>query len=664
MKLMASGKSVGLWIVLVLAALTTLAALACTQEVVKEVPVTEVVTQEVVREVPVEKIVEVEKETVRTIEVEKPVEVIKEVVKEVRVPGETVVVEKEVVREVTVPGETVVVEKEVVREVTVPGETVVVEKEVVKTVEVERKLSPTLQREADRYGGDLKIVSSGGFGTLDSDFSGAYTSAACCMHLHESYFKYDEDFVSRPELVDTWQISPDGKTYTFSFLKHDFHNTKHFTSRPVVADDIIESTIRWTKKHSGGKALRQFGYGFDVIDPEAIPVAGKDIVKLDDYTVRFNLNNAFAPLLQHIGAVRGAMQIWPQEIAALTPNEDVGEKNIVGSGPYKLFEWSPGFRVIHERHETYVPRNEPHSNFAGAQVPYVDRLIILEVPDSETKIAGLRTGEWDIIDQAPGDFLQVLLDDPNIEINYNVPGSMSNILFNHRSPIMSNLKIRQAVQAAIDAEEMMSTFGPKGTWSLCAAMFHCETPLARTIDDGLYNQGDIERGKQLLAESGYAGEEVIMLNPTDLPILTPLGFVLKPTLEAIGLNVTAPTIDWSTEIGVLFGGESGVDKWDIASMGFGFYGLHDPITDGPYDPNGGFSWYGNEKLGELRVRWANSLDPEERDQIVDEMQLEKYRDVPFVILGMHHALHPYRTYVKNFGPMRAMPHHTNVWIEK
>jgi hypothetical protein len=70
-----------------------LAALACTQEVVKEVPVTEVVTQEVIREVPVEKIVEVEKETVRTIEVEKPVEVVKEVVREVQVPGETVVVE-------------------------------------------------------------------------------------------------------------------------------------------------------------------------------------------------------------------------------------------------------------------------------------------------------------------------------------------------------------------------------------------------------------------------------------------------------------------------------------------------------------------------------------------------------------------------------------------
>ena len=69
-------KKVGLQLTAVaIGALVLLAALACTQEVIKEVPVTEVVTQEVVREVPVEKIVEVEKETVRTVEVERPVEV-------------------------------------------------------------------------------------------------------------------------------------------------------------------------------------------------------------------------------------------------------------------------------------------------------------------------------------------------------------------------------------------------------------------------------------------------------------------------------------------------------------------------------------------------------------------------------------------------------------
>ena len=563
------------------------------------------------------------------------------------------VVEKEVIREVPVER---VVEKEVIKVVEVPVQKVV-EKEVVVEVikEVEAMLPPALAAEQARYGGDLKIVSSGGIATLDSDFSGAYSSAAPGMHIHESLFKYDADFVSRPELTKSWTISPDGKTYTFEILQHDFHTTSTFEGRPLVADDLVESLHRWAKKHSGGKSLKEFGYG----DKDA------DIVveKLNDYEIRLPLKNAYSPFISHLGAIRGALQIWPQEIAALDPNLDVGADNIVGSGPYKLALWEPGFRVTLERHETYAPRNEPHSNFAGAQTPYMDRLIFLEVPDAQTKIAGLKTGEWDIIDSGPPDAIDELIADPNINLALNVPGSMSNIAFNGASKVLKETKVRQAIQAAIDAEGMIQSLGPKNTWSLCSAFFHCETPLARTTGDEKYNVGDIELAKQLLAESSYNGEEIIMLSPTDLASITPLGFVLKPLLEEIGFNVKAPTIDWSTEVGILFGGEEKWADWDIVPMGFGFYGLHDPITDG-FAAGSSFINYENDTLKELRQKWATTLDPEERDEIVDQMQLEFYRDPPFVILGMYHAIHPYRTYVKGFTATRGMPSHTNVWIER
>ena len=82
------------WSVLLGATALLFAVVACTDEIIREVPVDRVVTQEVIKEVPVEKIVEVEKETVRTIEIEKPIEVIKEVIREVQVPGQTVIVGK------------------------------------------------------------------------------------------------------------------------------------------------------------------------------------------------------------------------------------------------------------------------------------------------------------------------------------------------------------------------------------------------------------------------------------------------------------------------------------------------------------------------------------------------------------------------------------------
>ncbi len=200
---------------------------ACTQEVVREVPVTEVVTQEVIREVPVEKIVEVERETVRTIEVEKPVEVVKEVVKEVQVPGETVVVEKEVVREVMVPGQTVVVEKEVVREV--PRD-VVVTKEVVREVEKIVEVDP-------RMGGTLRYASGVGLKFLDSQHTTAGVTADANQMAYEGLFHSDLEEIQQPMLVDNFAITDGGLKWTLKLREGiNFHN-----GEPLTAQDIIGS---------------------------------------------------------------------------------------------------------------------------------------------------------------------------------------------------------------------------------------------------------------------------------------------------------------------------------------------------------------------------------------------------------------------------------------
>ena len=81
-----------------------------------------------------------------------------------------------------------------------------------------------------------------------------------------------------------------------------------------------------------------------------------------------------------------------------------------------LENWEVGNRVILKRYEDYVPRSDPSSNFAGAQIPYVDRIIWLEIPSEETKIAGLKTGEWDIVDGASLDYFPELEAHPEIGV--------------------------------------------------------------------------------------------------------------------------------------------------------------------------------------------------------------------------------------------------------
>ena len=184
------------WVLVALGALALLAALACTQEVVKEVPVEKVITQEVVREVPVEKIVEVERETVRTIEVEKPIEVIREVVKEVQVPGQTVVVTQVEIKEVPV-------EKVVVREVQVAG-------------------NPGL----------LRVGNNGDISFLDSHRSQSGHDIWHGSMLFDTLVFYDRTYTTAiPALATGWTLQPDGTTYDFT-LRQDvfYHNGDHWTS--------------------------------------------------------------------------------------------------------------------------------------------------------------------------------------------------------------------------------------------------------------------------------------------------------------------------------------------------------------------------------------------------------------------------------------------------
>ena len=230
--------SVSRWLILLVISLT-LTLMACTDEVVREVPVEKIVTQEVVREVPVEKIVEVERTVVETVEVEKPVEVVKEVVKEVRVPGETVVVEKEVVRTVEV-------------EVQVPVEKVV-EKEVVRTVEVERivvvtpaplptpvkvvKPAPSPKTKAGEVRFATFYVDDSG-GGRNAFYRGPYSSRTTC----EDLFTVNLEGERIGKLAKSWTLHDDFKGATVDIQQNvPFHSFEGKDFGNVTAADVVWS---------------------------------------------------------------------------------------------------------------------------------------------------------------------------------------------------------------------------------------------------------------------------------------------------------------------------------------------------------------------------------------------------------------------------------------
>ena len=559
--------------------------------------------------------------------VEKIVEVIKEV------PVETEVV-KEVIKEVPV-------EKEVVKEIQVEK---VVEKEVIKEVvkEVEAKLSPAMALEAARYGGDLRVVAQASIKSLDCDFTSAYVCGSVHLHYQEGLLAYDNDFNPRPQLLEEWSVSGDGKAYTFTLRDGP---TFHKLGRPITSDDSIANFERWMKRQAAGKSLSRV-------------LADNGLEKVDDQVFRINLKQPYGALISHLGQLRSRNIQWPAEIAVLEPTEDVGVENYIGTGPFELENWEVGNRVILKRYEDYVPRSDPPSNFAGAQVPYVDRIIWLEIPSEETKIAGLKTGEWDIVDGASLDFFPEMNAHPDIDVALDKPGKASQLGINHSKWPTSERKFRQGIQYAMNTAEFMAALGPEELWTLCATAFHCGTPLESHEGDDRYNQNNLELAKQLIEESGYNGEPLIHMNPNDYGTITPLGPVFKKQMEAVGVNIELPGMDWATLISRI----GDLDYWHFFSTWGGFYGIHDPITDGSVNGSSRTGFL-NDRMVELSEEYAAAMDPKEKAKIVSEIEDIWWDEVPSLLIGQFFLTTPYRKWVKNFTVIKGMQNYNNVWIE-
>ena len=575
--------------------------------------------------------------------------VVVEKVVEVEVPGETVVVEKEVVREVEVAGETVVVEKEVIREVEVPGETVVVEKVVeievpgetvvveVEKVQVEEKIIK--EREIittePKYGGTLRVVAQGSFSSLDPLPLPAVISVHTSVHVYEHLFAWDFNLNPQPQLVDTWGISGDNMTYTFTLRDGiTFHN-----GDPVTSDDVIASINRWLPA------------------PSVKNTAGfiSEAVKVDDLTFVINLNEPFGGLVIGLGtSPHLSPQIWPEDIANSAPfSEPITEW--IGTGPYEFETWEPGNKLSIVRYDGFISRPEPENFLAGGKRAYLDRIEWVEIPNDETKYAGLETGQWDIVDGISLDFASRIRDNNDIGLVVTKPGNQSEVWAKGSFAPTDNKLVRQAILAAVDAESMMASLGDPELWILCSSVFFCGTPWESTVSEELYNQNNPERAAELLDQAGYAGETIVILNSSDHPQLNPLGIVLKPSLEAAGMTVEMPGMDLATVISRL-----GANDWNL----FTNFCPASTCAQPDISPVNNLSetlwgWPGYPDLVAEFIR-APNLDA--KKAVVDRMQAAAYEDAYNIVLGQFFPMLPHQIRVANLKPT-AFPTYYNVWLD-
>jgi peptide/nickel transport system substrate-binding protein len=456
----------------------------------------------------------------------------------------------------------------------------------------------------------LKVVMHSDVKILDPIWTTAYIQRNHGYMVWDTLFAMDEKFEVKPQMVDKYDVSADKLTWTFTLRDGlEWHDGK-----PVTSEDCIASIKRWAARDSMGQKMMGSVIDFEVVDPK---------------TFKMKMKEPYGLVLQSLGKPSSNVPfMMPARVAATDPMTQIKLEDVIGSGPFifKADEWKPGEKTVYVKNPKYKPRSEPASGLAGGKVAKVDRVEWIWISDAQTQVAALQNGEIDMIEAPSHDLLPLLAKDKNVKVvDYNPLGNQYTFRFNQLFKPFDNAKIRHAVLVAFGQEDFLkATIGDPKYYKLCKPLFICGTPLAS--EDGMkdvLNQ-NTAKAKELLKEAGYDGTPVVLMQSTDLPVLTNLAVVAKAQLEAAGFKVDMQSMDWQTLVGRRTKKDP-PDKggWNAFLTSWVAADILNPVMAGFLNSacdKAMFGWPCDEAIEKMRDAYAKEDDPAKQKQIAIDLQ--------------------------------------------
>jgi peptide/nickel transport system substrate-binding protein len=486
--------------------------------------------------------------------------------------------------------------------------------------------------------------------SFDPIWSGAYIVRNYGYMVYDTLFAIDEEFNIRPQMADTVTTSPDGLVTTITLRDGlEWHD-----GTPVTAEDCVASLKRWQARDSMGQKLADFLKEYRVVDARTFEIV---------------LNERFGPLLEALGKPSVAVPfMMPKRVAEIDPFQQIGV--YIGSGPFilKTDEWKPGDKVVFVKNPRYKPRNEPASGLAGGKVVKLDRVEWVWIPDRQTQVDALLTGDIDAIESVAHDLLPLIERDPSVRV---VAGTVSNqyvFRMNWLVPPFNNPKIRQAAFMALRQQDFLeAAVGDKKYWRICKALFTCSSPLATEAGmEGLL-EGNAEKAAALLKEAGYDNTPVLLLQPADLGALTNLAPVAKSQLARAGFKVDIQSMDWQSLVNRLITkkGLPSEGGWNSFATSWAQLDILDPLMT-PFltasCEKARAGWPCDAEMERVRDAYARATDAAEKRRIATEAQVLNTRVVTHIPLGEWYSVGAVRANITLPNPV---PPVTVFWgIEK
>jgi len=494
---------------------------------------------------------------------------------------------------------------------------------------------------AQRKGGTLRIGVVGEPPTLDPHWTTAGITANLASHIYEGLYTLDENRRPIPMLAESLPaVSKDGLTYTFKLRQGiKFHNGKEMTS-----EDVVASLKRWGQRSIYGRVLFALLANLRAVDKD---------------TVEMNLKERSAVVLISLALQNNFGAIYPKEIAErFKPEEKATE--FVGTGPFKFAEWKPDRYIRMVRFDDYKSRGEKPNGFGGSKTAYVDELLWIPVPDVATRVAQIETGELDAAEQLNIDAYDRLVKNPNIRPVVVKPSWWLVAVFNKKEGLMTNQKLRQAWQAALDMEPIMHTVagGRREFYRLDSSLIPQEMADWHVKLPGLpYNERNKEKAKRLLREAGYRGEPIRFMTTQEYKWMYDFALVTKQQLEDVGFVIDLQALDWATVVNR----RNNPKEYEAFTTGTGLF--YDPTHVDFLTPHWP-GWTTDKEILTIQAELARETDPKKRYELWVEQHRLFYEKVPVIRYGDLFRLDAIRTTVKGFDGKLEWTRFHNVWLER
>jgi len=473
-----------------------------------------------------------------------------------------------------------------------------------------------------QYGGNITITYKDDVATLDPAIGYDWQNWSMIKSLYDGLMDYTPGTTElRPGLAESYEISEDGMTFTFKLREGVlFHN-----GREMTGDDVKYSLDRVTNPETLSPGAGFFGSiaGYDAVSAgKAEGLSGVTVV--NPYTVRITLSRPDATFLHVMGL----------NFASVVAKEAVDEagadfgKTVMGTGAFKLSEWTIGQRLVFEKNADYWREG----------LPYLDSVTFEVGQEPIVALLRLQNGEVDVPGDGipPAKFMEVM-GDPDQAARVVEGGQLHTgyITLNVNVPPFDNVDVRKAVNMAINKERITQVINGRAV--------PANQPLPPSMpgytEDYAGYAYDVDAAKALLVEAGFADgfeTELFVMNTDPNPRIAQ---AIQQDLHQIGITASIQSLAQASVIAA--GGEadqapmiwSGGMAW-IADFpdASNFYG---PILgcDGAVQGGWNWSWYCNADIDAMAIEADSMTDPsmvDARLQMWSDIYMAVMEDAPWV----------------------------------